>query len=109
MNHVHIISRVAYHPLEPICVDHVVCVKKAKPLSTSHVDCDIPGGADTAILLVDDLEAGILCGIFVKYGPTSVSRTVVNANALPIRKGLCLNATQTVSQIRRDIVDWHYD
>ena len=82
----------------------VVGIHERDELASRNSHAGVPGRAGAGIGLMDNLDARIARGIFVKHLLRAVGRAVVDADDLNLAQRLRQHRIQTFRQIRRLVV-----
>jgi hypothetical protein len=89
--------------------DHVVAVHEGQEVAARVLDAGVAGGAQTAVLLLDQPEAGVLLGVPGRDGRAAVRGPVVHHHDLEIVPRLHLKGAQALVEIPLDVVDGYDD
>ena len=97
--------------LQKIRVYPVITVHEGQPAAGTvrkgPVDAGIPGGGQTAVLLMDDMDPAVSPGIIFAQLSTVVRAAVIHQNQFKIGIALAQNAVHTAAQEFLDLVDRH--
>ena len=97
------------HILKHCGLGPVVGVHKIHIFTLRLINSGIAGTRSPAVFLMNNDNTRVFFGVFIADFAASVLSSVVNAEKLPIGKGLCLNAFYRLSDIILNTVDGHYD
>ena len=84
--------------LQGIRGEPVVGVGKGKVFAVCHGHAQVPGGADPAVVLVEDPHTGVLLGDLVAQFPAVVGGAIVDEQKLQVAKGLVQDGVSTLAE-----------
>ena len=87
----------------------IITINKSQPLAVAvgegPVDAGVAGGGEAPVLLMDHVDAAVLCSVFITDGAAVVRAAVVHKDQLKVLEGLSQNAVHTAMQVRLHFID----